>query len=52
MLVSIVPIDLDKLLKNRCLAARALNCKECAVVEMAIHLPLVLVVAVLGTKRR
>ena len=52
MLVSIVPIDLDKLFKNRCLTARALNCKECAVVKMALHLPLVLVVAVLGTKRR
>ena len=52
MLVSIVPIDLDKLFQNRCLASGALNRKECAVVEMAIHLTLVLVVTVLGTKRR
>jgi len=52
VLVLTVPIDLDELLEDRCLASVASLGKPSRVMVMTVYFPLVLVVAVLSSKNR
>jgi hypothetical protein len=50
-LVSVIPVDLDKLLQYSTVAACALCCEAGRVVEMAVYIAVVLVVGILGAKQ-
>jgi hypothetical protein len=52
MLVYVIPVDLDKLLQDRRLAAGAFDCESSRVMEMTIDLPSMFVVRVLRSKDR
>lgn len=52
VLVLAIPEDLDKLLQDSCLAPAAPLGKLCRIMVMAVHLSVMLVVAVLGPKDR
>jgi hypothetical protein len=50
-LVPHVAVDLDKLLEDGSTAPSALCCETSRVVEMAVYIPLMLVIRVLGAKQ-
>jgi hypothetical protein len=51
-LVSHIPINLDKLLENGGIATGTLGRKAGRVVKMAVHIAVMFIVRVLGTKER